>query len=255
MLGAIAGDIIGSPFEVENVKTRDFPLFSSASRFTDDTVLTLAVAEALLLGVDYASTYRRFALAYPYAGYGGMFVQWASDPETGPYESYGNGAAMRVSPIGHAFETEEDVLDAALESADPTHNHPESYRGAQAIALAVFLARKGHSKADILARVEAHSGYDLNFTLDEIRDSYSFDVSCQGSVPQALVAFREGTDFEDAIRGAISIGGDSDTIACMTGAIAEAHFGGVPPAIEREVRARLDAPLLSLLDTFREAFP
>ncbi len=254
MLGAIAGDIIGSPYELDNIKTRDFPLFSDASRFTDDTVLTLAVAEALLLGYDYASTFRRFVAAYPEAGYGQRFVFWANVPEMGAYGSFGNGAAMRVSAIGHAFDSETDVIEAARETAAPTHNHPEGLRGAETIALAVFLARKGHSKADILARVAAHSGYDLDFTLDGIRDSYVFDVSCQGSVPQALVAFREGEDFEAVIRGAISIGGDSDTIASMAGAVAEAHFG-VPEDIERETRARLDAPLLEILDCFRAAFP
>ncbi len=250
MLGAIAGDIIGSPYERHNIKTRAFPLFGPQSRFTDDTVLTAAVAVALLGGRPYAPLYREFYARYPDAGYGERFARWARDAECGPYGSWGNGSAMRASPVGWAFERREEVLRAARESALPTHNHPEGILGAQAIALAVLLGRRGLAPRDVAAEVARETGYDLDFTLDEIRDSYRFDVSCRGSVPQALVAFRDGESYEDVIRGAISIGGDSDTIACMAGAMAEPVFG-VPEPIAREALKRLDAPLRRILERFR----
>ncbi|MFQ5623201.1 MAG: ADP-ribosylglycohydrolase family protein [Paracoccaceae bacterium] len=254
MIGAIAGDVIGSVFEHRNVRSKDFPLFSPGSRFTDDTVLTLALAEALMEGADTAGTFRLYHALYPRAGYGQWFRNWARTPGMGPYCSYGNGSAMRVSAAAWVFDDEAAVLEAARASAAVTHDHPEGIKGAQAVALAVFLARKGEGKGDILATVAENFGYDLGFTLDEIRPAYRFDASCQGSVPQALVAFREGTDFEDTIRGAISIGGDSDTIACMAGAVAGAFYGGVPETIDREVRARLDARLRGLLERFEARF-
>ena len=254
MIGAIAGDVIGSVFEQANIKTKDFPLFQKASRFTDDTVLTLALADAILHKRDFAENLRRFHAWYPRAGYGQMFKAWAIDTNRGAYGSFGNGAAMRVPSIAYAYSAEDRVLEKARQSAAVTHNHQEGIKGAQAIALAVFLAREGKEKETILARVIDVTGYNLDFSLDGIRDVYTFDATCQGSVPQALVAFRESTGFEDALRCAISIGGDSDTIACMTGAISAAYYSGIPDAIDREVRSRLDERLNGVLSLFEESF-
>lgn len=253
IIGAIAGDVIGSVYEGRNVKSTDFPLFSPASGPTDDSVLTLALADALLHGRDIAASFRRYYALYPHAGYGAMFHDWAMSPGMGPYGSFGNGSAMRVSPVAWAFDDETAVLDAARDSAAVSHDHPEGIKGAQAIALAAFLARKGTGKDGILEPVAARTGYDLGFSLDEIRPRYRFDATCQGSVPQALVAFREGRDFEDTIRRAVSIGGDSDTIACMAGAVAGAHFG-VPGEIDAETRARLDERLNGVLAAFEARF-
>ena len=254
MIGAIAGDVIGSTYEHANVRHLGFDLFPDRSTFTDDTVMTLALAEALMNGRGIAENYRRFCGWYPKAGYGFMFKAWAMDPTRGPYESYGNGAPMRVSPVVVVASNREEALSLATESAAPTHNHPEGIKGAQVIAQAGFMARKGASKDDILAEAVALSGYDLGFHLDDIRDHYAFDATCQGSVPQALVAFREGQDFEDTIRRAISIGGDSNTIACMAGTIAGPFFG-VPPQIDRQTRARLDGRLAGILTNFETRFP
>ncbi len=253
MIGAIAGDVIGSVYEHRDVRSTDFPLFSAGSRPTDDSVLTLALADALLNGHDIADTFRRYYALYPDAGYGAMFHDWATTPDMGPYNSFGNGSAMRVSPVAWAFDEAKKVLDAAHASAAVTHDHPEGIKGAEAIALATLLARQGRSKDETLVAVTERSGYDLDFTLDAIRPHYRFDPTCQGSVPQALVAFREGTDFEDTVRRAISIGGDSDTIACMAGAVAGA-FHGVPAEIDREVRARLDERLNGVLAAFEARY-
>ena len=254
MIGAIAGDVIGSTYEHANVRHMGFDLFPDGSTFTDDTVMTLALAEAVMNGRDIAENYRRFCSWYPKAGYGDMFKAWAMDPTRGPYESYGNGAPMRVSPVVALATSRDEALNLATESAAPTHNHSEGIKGAQVIALAGFMAREGASKDDILAEAAKLSGYDLAFDLDDIRDHYTFDATCQGSVPQALVAFREGTDFEDTIRRAISIGGDSDTIACMAGTIAGPFFG-VPTEIDRQARARLDSRLSGILSNFETRFP
>ncbi len=254
MLGAIAGDIIGSIYEFVNIKTTDFPLFHEHCRFTDDTVLTVALADSLLHGTSYLDLLKQYYRAYPKAGYGGMFQQWARSEESRPYNSWGNGSAMRVSSIGFAFDTLDEVLEQARRSAEVTHNHPEGIKGAQAIASAVFLARTGNTKDQIKNHVEAAFGYDLGTPLDEIRPRYSFDVSCQGSVPQAVRAFLESTDFENAVRLAISIGGDSDTIACMAGGVAQAFYGGVPQPISRRVYEILDARLGDVTRRFAEAF-
>ena len=253
MIGAIAGDMIGSVFEEANIKHKDFPLFCKQSCFTDDTVMTLALADALLHGRNVAENFRRFYRWYPRAGYGTLFKHWASAPGAPPYNSFGNGSAMRVAACAYAHNNRADVLACARKSAEVTHNHPEGMRGAEAIALGVFLARGERGKAEVLAEIVAHSGYDLGFALEGIRANYSFDATCQGSVPQALVAFREGLDFEDVIRCAVSIGGDSDTIACMAGAIAGAHFG-VPKAIKLEVQGRRDERLSGVLALFESRF-
>lgn len=249
MLGAIAGDIIGSVYEVNNIKTKEFPLFHHECRFTDDTVLTVAVADVVLTATKYIDQFKWYYHRYPCAGYGGTFKMWAGS-STEPYNSWGNGSAMRVSPIGFAFDALDVVLQEAQRSAEVTHNHPEGIKGAQATASAIFLARTGHQKDSIKSYIETTFGYDLGSTLDQIRPTYRFDVSCQGSVPQAIIAFLESTDFEDAIRNAISIGGDSDTIACITGGIAQAFYGGVPQEISEWVLAHLDEHLRSVTQKF-----
>ena len=255
MLGAIAGDVIGSVFEWANVKTPYFhPLFAPACRPTDDTVLTAAVAEWLLDGADLTDKLKEYYHLYPRAGYGGNYRRWAESDSRGPYNSYGNGSAMRVSPVGWACATLDDVLRRAEASAAVTHNHPEGVRGARAVAAAVFLARTGEPKARILEYVADTFGYDLYRSLDHIRPAYAFDVSCQGSVPEAIIAFLESTDFEDAVRKAISLGGDSDTIACITGAVAEAHYGGVPAEIRDHVWGLLDDRIRGVVTRFTERF-
>ena len=250
MMGAIAGDIIGSLYEAHNITRTDFPLFDPHCRFTDDTVLTIAVADCLLYGKDYAETFREYFWRYPHAGYGGGFRNWARVPETGPYSSMGNGSAMRVSPVGWAFNSLEEVLAEAKRSAEVTHDHPEGIKGAQAIAAAIFLARTGTSKEDIAAFITKTFGYQLDEPIYEIRKYYRFDATCPGSVPQAIRAFLESDGYEDAIRKAISIGGDSDTIACMAGGIAEAFYGGVSQEIATFVRGRLDNPLREVVIEF-----
>jgi ADP-ribosylglycohydrolase len=250
MLGAIAGDIIGSVYEAVPIKTPYFyPLFDERARFTDDTVLTVAVADAILLGSTYGSKLRAYFRFYPYAGYGGNFTRWAMSGRGSPYNSYGNGSAMRVSPVAYAWDTLEEVLVKAKESAEVTHNHPEGIKGAQATAAAVFLARHKTPKIDIMDYVEKTFGYDLGRTLDAIRPDYRFDVTCQGTVPEALIAFLESDGYEDAVRKAISLGGDSDTLACITGAIAGAYYG-VPDDIRAEAWVRLDDGLRGVVGTF-----
>ena len=254
MLGAIAGDVIGSVHERSATKTKDFPLFVEDSRFTDDTVLTVAVAEKLLRGGDYVDLFHRCVRDYPLAGYGGTFIRWAGNGKREPYNSWGNGSAMRVSPIGLAFDTLEEVVAEAKRSADVTHNHPEGVKGAQATAAAVFLARTGCDKSTLKAHIEAEYGYDLSKRLDDIRAGYAFDVSCQGSVPQSIIAFLESTDYEDAVRNAISLGGDADTMACIAGAIAEAFYGGVPDHIRVGALDRLDDPLRGVVNEFVDRY-
>jgi ADP-ribosylglycohydrolase len=254
MLGAIAGDIIGSVYEAWPIKTADFPLFQRSSRFTDDTVLTVAAAQAILTGEDYASALREVGRRYPNAGYGGTFIQWLHDEQMGPYNSWGNGSAMRVSPIGWAYADPEQLLAEAAASAAVSHNHPEGIKGAQAVALAIYRARTGASKEAIREEATVRFHYDLSRTLDEIRPDYSFDVSCQGSVPEAIIAFLESDDYETAVRLAISLGGDSDTLACIAGAIAEAFYGGVPDTIAQETRQRLPTDLLTIIDQFQQQF-
>ena len=250
MLGAIAGDIIGSVFERHPIKTVEFPLFSKRSTFTDDTVLTLAVASAILNGLEYGPTLQSFGRKYPYVGYGGNFYQWLQRWEIRPYNSWGNGSAMRVSPIGYAFDTEERVLQEARRSAEVTHNHPEGIKGAEATALAIYLARAGRGKEEIRREITERFGYDLGRRLDDIRPGYQFDVSCQGSVPESIIAFLESDGVEDAIRKAISLGGDSDTMGCIAGGIAEAYYGEVPREIVAEVKQRLPIELWNIVEEF-----
>jgi ADP-ribosylglycohydrolase len=255
MLGAIAGDIIGSVYEADNIKTPHFhPLFDDFARRTDDTVLTVAVAEWLLSGSDLVDTFKSYFRRYPNVGYGGTFIRWCMSLSRKPYNSWGNGSAMRVSPVGWAFDSLEETLDWARRSAEVTHNHPEGIKGAQATAAAIFLARTGASKAVIHNTLERTFGYDLTRSLDMIRPTYQFDVSCQGSVPEAIIAFLESEGFEDAVRKAVSLGGDSDTIACIAGGIAGAAYG-VPLEIRTEVLERLDDPLLNVIEKFEKRYP
>lgn len=268
MLGAIVGDIIGSRFEWNNVKTVDFELFNSTSRFTDDTVMTIAIADAILNREHYKNFFtdaieskkayayklKEYGKKYPNVGYGRMFEQWLLSEELKPYNSFGNGSAMRVSPIGFAFDTLEEVLKEAERSAIVTHNHSEGIKGAQAVAGAIFLARTGSSKKEIKDFIEKKFGYNLNQRLDDIRPDYKFDSSCQGSVPQAIIAFLESENFEDTIRKAISVGGDSDTIACIAGGIAQAYYGEIPGFIVDRVRLILDSGLKRVLDSFNDKY-
>jgi ADP-ribosylglycohydrolase len=250
MLGAIAGDIIGSVYEHHNVLHKDFELLCKEAFFTDDTVLTVALADTLLSGVPYMDNLIAYYNRYPGAGFGGYFVRWVNSGNTRPYNSYGNGSAMRVSPVGFAFDDLEMVLTEAENSAAVTHNHPEGIKGAQATAAAIWHARQGHSKAEIKAYIESQFGYNLSDWLDDIRPVYSYNETCQGTVPEAIIAFLESNDFEDAIRNAISIGGDSDTLACITGGIAEAFYGGVPEVIQEFALNKLDEPLKRIVKEF-----
>ncbi len=250
MIGAIAGDIIGSVYEQRQIKTKDFPLFDPRCRFTDDTVLTVAVADAILSGSPYLDSVRRIGRRHPNAGYGGSFIRWLFAKDTRPYNSWGNGSAMRVSPVGFAFSTEEEVLRQARMTAEITHNHPEGIKGAEATALAIFLARTGHGKEAIRLCIKDRFGYDLDRTVDDIRPFYFFDVSCQGTVPQAILAFLDSASYEDAIRNAVSLGGDSDTLACITGGIAEAFYGSVPAGIRAEVENLLTPDLWEVAREF-----
>ena len=252
MIGAIAGDIIGSVFEHRNIKTTDFELFNPASRYTDDSVLTVAVADSIMHRKDYALTLKEYGQKYPDAGYGGNFFNWLFSESTEPYYSFGNGSAMRVSPVGFAFKDLETVLQEAEHSAAVTHNHPEGIKGAQAAAAAIFIARQKKDKDEIKNYIAIHFNYNMEQTLEQIRPHYRFDVSCQGSVPQAIIAFLESKDYEDAVRKAVSLGGDSDTIACITGGIAQAFYGRIPSYIEQRVRSMLPSELLQIVDDFND---
>jgi len=254
MIGAIAGDIIGSVYERRPIKTKDFPLFHPRCRFTDDTVLTVAVAHAILSGDSYVHSVRRIGRRYSDAGYGASFMRWLHSNDSRPYNSWGNGSAMRVSPVGFAFSTEDEVLEQARLSAEITHNHPEGIRGAQATALCVFLARTGHDKSAIKVYITDRFGYDLDRSVDEVRPSYSFDVSCQGSVPEAIIAFLDATSWEDAVRNAVSLGGDSDTQACIAGGMAEAFYGAVPDPVRARVEALLPVELWEITRVFAETY-
>ena len=239
LLGAIAGDVIGSPYEFwDDFKRLDFPLFCPESVFTDDTILTLAVADANLKGTPYHDSILAYARAYP-SSYGRNFYAWIHSSDPKPYNSFGNGSAMRVSPVAWAFDTLDEVLREAERTAIVTHSHPEGVKGAQAVALAVFRARTGASKGDIRREITDRFGYNLTHTLDEIRPHYKFVETCMETVPEALAAFFESTDFEDAIRKAVSLGGDADTLAAITGSIAESFYGGVPAEIITELQPRL----------------
>ncbi len=250
MKGAILGDIIGSRFERSGSKQTDFELFTTSCHFTDDTVLTVAVAEAILNQQDYGEAIKDYALRYPDAGYGGTFQRWMRDELTEPYTSWGNGSAMRVSPVGWLFNDLDTVLTEAGKSADPTHSHPEGIKGAQAVAASIFLARQGGTKEDIRRYVSTTFGYNLRRTIAEIRPGYAFDVSCAGSVPEAIIAFLEGNDLLDGIRLAVSLGGDTDTQAAMAGSIGEAFYGPIPVPVEEVMNAFLPEEFRAVIARF-----
>ena len=254
IIGAIAGDVIGSIYEFHNIRTVDFPFLHEKCDFTDDSVLTIAVADCILHQKDFGKTIWEYAKKYPHRGYGGGFMQWILRGDLKPYGSFGNGSAMRVSPVGFAYNDIETVLSVAKQSAEVTHNHPEGIKGAQAIATAIFYARTGKSKAFIKDYISTTFDYDLNDTVENLQKTYHFDETCQGSVPQAIIAFLESSDFENAIRLAISIGGDSDTIACMTGGIAAAFYAEIPGEIIRFVSKKLPKEFNDLIKEFDEKF-
>lgn len=255
MLGAITGDIIGSVYEFTNVKPDlDFTLFVNDSEFTDDTVLTVALADSILNNFSYSEKLKQYYKKYPDAGYGNMFHSWARTKDSRPYNSWGNGSAMRVSPVGWAYDDIETVLIKAKESAEVTHNHPEGIKGAQATAASIFLARTKHAKKEIKEFVEKQFDYNLELGIEDLRKNYRFNESCQDTVPQAIFTFLISESFEDSIRKAIYIGGDSDTLACINGSIAEAFYGGVPNHIVEEVYKRLDDRLLKIVDSFIDKY-
>ncbi|MCR4666022.1 MAG: ADP-ribosylglycohydrolase family protein [Desulfovibrio sp.] len=258
MIGAIIGDIVGSPYEFNNITKKTFPLFSKDSTFTDDTIMTIAVYDGIrhadgkieLLQDCLIDSMHDYGRRYP-SSYGGRFAEWLRTRSRVPYMSFGNGSAMRVSPVAWLFNTLEDVEFYAERTASVTHNHPEGIKGAQAVASAIFKARTGSSKNEIRSFIEDRYGYDLSKKLDEIRQTYSFNETCQGSVPEAITAFLESTDFEDCLRSAVSIGGDSDTIAAIAGSIAEGFYDAIPHRIMKKAMTYLDAALLERVEDFR----
>ena len=262
MIGAILGDMIGAPYEFDrSPKTKKFPLFGSGSKFTDDSVMTFAVAEALMESIGQSddavkaalvASMRKWGKRYPDAGYGGMFRQWLKMDHPEPYGSYGNGSAMRVSSVGWLFDTLEEVRHMARLTAEVTHNHPEGIKGAEAVASAIYLARSGKSKDEIRDYIIREFGYDLSRSCDQIRPTYYHNETCQKTVPEAVTAFLEGSDFEDVIRTAVSLGGDCDTLTCIAGGIAEAFYG-VPEELAQEGRKRLPENMCVFLDCFYEA--
>ena len=259
MYGAILGDMIGSPYEFDkSPKTKDFPLFINRSMYTDDSAMTIAVAEALMntLQSDNRDERRQAVIRamqkwgrrYPDAGYGGRFYYWLYEVNPQPYNSWGNGSAMRVSSAGWLFDTLEKTLEAAADTAAVTHDHPEGIKGAQATAFVIWAARNGWTKDQIREHVQKNY-YPLDKTCDQIRPGYRFDVSCQGTVPQAITAFLEGDSFEDVIRTAVSLGGDCDTLTCIAGGMAEAMYG-VPENLKEECRKRLEPDMVRVLERF-----
>lgn len=272
MLGAIIGDIVGSVYEFANIKTKEFPFFSEEKEYTDDSILAIATADWILHRGDVAQYYYRYATNYrsPMGGYGGRFLDWVDEAEHGgrlvPYYSCGNGSAMRIAPVGWLdsgipFYGERYILKIAQTSAECTHNHPEGIKGAQATALCIYLARKGKTSNEIRNRIEKDFGYDLSLSVDEIRPRYSWKGldgagnggTCQGSVPQAITCALEASDFEDAVRNAVSIGGDSDTIGCITGGIAEALFG-IPNDIRKKGMNYLPQELRKTVESFEAKY-
>lgn len=264
MIGAIIGDIIGSQFEMFNYTSKnmmfkdyDFIFFTDKCRPTDDTVLTIAVLDCVLNKKSYPETFKEYAKKYPTAGYGGSFINWVDSEGFEPYNSYGNGSAMRVSPIGWLFDTLEEVLVEAEKSASATHNHPEGIKGAQATALCVLMARQKQSKDLIKSTIIDRFSYDLNRTLDEIRPTYEFSATCQVTVPESIIAFLESENYIDCIRKGISIGGDSDTIACISGGIAEAYYGmeTIPEDVFNNAMSILNSYSPDLYSTLQNSLP
>ena len=254
LMGAICGDIMGSPYEYWRTRTKkyDFNPFPPRARFTDDTVMSIAMADWIMDGGDLSKVMQKWGHRYPNAGFGGMFKLWLSDANPQPYNSFGNGSAMRVSPVGCAFDTLEETLQKAKESAEVTHNHPEGIKGAQATAAAIFMARTGQTKDEIKKYVSETFGYDLSRTYDEIKPEYKFEVSCQGSVPESIICFLESKDYEDCIRLAVSMGGDADTMGAIAGSIAAAYYGEIPESILEKCWTKLPEDIHNIIDKFKE---
>ena len=263
MYGAVIGDIAGSIYEFTSNKKKDFPLFSPYCEPTDDSVMTIAVAEVLLdlngdeeeeaIKARFIKSMKEWGHLYPHAGYGGRFIGWLSSPVSEPYNSFGNGSAMRVSPCGWLYDDMDETRRMARLSAEVTHNHPEGIKGAESTAAAIFMARNGSTKEEIKAYIEDEFGYDLDRTCDDIRPEYVFDVTCQGSVPESIIAFLDGNDYEDVIRNAISLGGDTDTQAAIAGSIAEAFFG-IPEEIIEQGKKFIPADMQEVIDRFFIAY-
>ncbi|NPA42559.1 MAG: hypothetical protein GXO27_00825 [Chlorobi bacterium] len=255
LTGAVIGDIAGSVYEFFPVKHKDVPLFDPDADFTDDTVMTVAVADAIMNGKDFTDTLRDYGRRYPGRGYGSRFSIWLSTPVPMPYGSYGNGSAMRVSPAGEWARTLDEALDLARRSAEITHNHPEGIRGAQATAAAVWLAKHGASKDEIRRQITDRFRYNLDFTIDELRPQYRFHETCQRTVPPAIVAFLDSHDFEDAVRLAISLGGDADTLAAIAGSMAAAYYKHIPEFMLEEAARRLPDEFIRILQEFEARKP
>lgn len=256
MLGSIIGDISGSRYEFSENKNQGVPLFPQGSDFTDDTIMLVATAHAVLHGVSFTTAYRTYGARYPspLGNYGARFSGWLESLDPEPYGSWGNGSAMRVGPIGWAFDTLAETVQWASDSAAVTHNHPEGVKGAAATASAIWLARSGSTKDEIRRHITESFGYDLRRTCDTIRPTYRFNESSQGTVPEAIIAFLDSQDFEEAIRLAISLGGDADTLACITGGIAQAYYKKIPDYMVQKARGLLDASLLEVVDEFTMRF-
>ena len=259
MYGAVLGDMIGAPYEFDRGgKTKKFPLFGKGSVYTDDSVMTIAVAEALMVtpgGPEdkireaLTASMQKWGRRYPNAGYGAMFIHWLWNSHPEPYNSFGNGSAMRVSSVGWLYDTLEETRRMAALTAKVSHSHPEGLKGAEAVASAIYLARTGSPKEDIRKYISTEFGYDLSRTCAEIRPDYHHVETCQETVPEAVTAFLEGKDFEDVVRTAVSLGGDSDTLTCIAGSIAEAYYG-IPELLIQECRKRLPKDMLEVLDQF-----
>ena len=258
MIGSIIGDICGSIYEFQNDRRKDIELFKAGSSFTDDTVMTVATARAILEKKEFGPMYHGYGNMFPGRGYGGMFKQWLASPTILPaYNSYGNGSAMRVSPIGFLGSKKDDVdtlMALAKLSAECTHSHPEGIKGAQAITMAIYLANKGKSKAKIKSAIEKAFQYDLNFSIAELSLTYKFNETCQGSVPQAIVCFLESENFEDAIRNTILLGGDCDTTGAMVGGIAQAFYKGIPNWMLKKMDDLLEPQLAVIAKEFSEKY-
>lgn len=254
ILGSISGDIIGSVYEWNRIKTKNFPLIDPDSFFTDDTVMTIAIAEAMMTDRNFQGAMIRWGKRYPSCSYGGMFSRWLSSGDPKPYNSFGNGAAMRASAAGCFVNTEDETLEAAKQTALPSHNHPEGIKGAQATAMTIFLARTGASKPKIKKLITEKFGYDLKRPLDDIRPEYGFDETCQRTVPEAIICFLESTDYEDAVRNAISLGGDSDTLACITGGFAAAYYKKIPDVIIDHTMKKLKPDMTDVLHKINSHF-
>jgi ADP-ribosyl-[dinitrogen reductase] hydrolase len=252
MLGAIAGDIIGSIYEFDPIKTKDFPLFGAGTTFTDDTVCTVAVAECILQEGDFATFLKGYGRRYPGRGYGSMFARWLASDDLASYGSFGNGAAMRVSPVAWLARDEPEALELARRSAAATHDHPRGIAGAEATALAMWRAREGAPPESIRSEVAARFGYDLDRSVEGIRKHYWFNETCDGTVPEALVCALEATGYEDAVRNAISLGGDADTLACITGGLAELLYG-LPEHVAEQAKGHLDPELQQQVARFYAA--